>query len=343
MFKEPNDVPQAILTISKSTLDFGTYDPADPIEGKGSSILTITNTGERILVGRITLQVGWISVDPPNFRLAPGESSRHVFTIIMTMIPEFTSSRKMGSDFIALINSNGGSETLAGFYYCGPDTRQKKENPIKPWFFGAVFASLALTAGIIYLAAQSAQKAQKKDVADYYSNLYTQAAETFLAEIEQQTPSLIPGENGSGVQLNELGTAVPGSLFITQIAAPTMTFTPWPRSQFVSPDQFVIAYYTAINSKDYQTAWWMLSEHMQQVCCYAGGNVPYDNFTAGWSNVSGVEIKYAYLQAYDVNPAEVTTDVVYHHVDGTKDDEEFYTVLIISDSVRNTLLIDEIK
>ncbi|HPB41066.1 MAG TPA: hypothetical protein PLD39_09400, partial [Flexilinea sp.] len=68
MYIQNSQIPQPILSVSQKTLDFGLVSAGEPAEGHGIAKLTITNDGDRILVGRIAIQVAWVTVDPPDFR-----------------------------------------------------------------------------------------------------------------------------------------------------------------------------------------------------------------------------------------------------------------------------------
>ena len=80
---EPVHVPQARLKTEPNVLDFGEINNAAEIKNRGQAVLTITNEGDRVLVGRINIQVGWIDVIPKDFRLSPGQSSALLDTAMM--------------------------------------------------------------------------------------------------------------------------------------------------------------------------------------------------------------------------------------------------------------------
>ncbi len=75
MYMQNPQAPQPILSIDPKTLDFGIVSADVPILGKGVAKLTVTNDGERILVGKDAIQVAWVSVFPPDFRLNPGKAA----------------------------------------------------------------------------------------------------------------------------------------------------------------------------------------------------------------------------------------------------------------------------
>ena len=81
---------------------------------------------------------------------------------------------------------------------------------------------------------------------------------------------------------------------------------------------------------------------MQLSCCSTGAGTPIENYRSSMSEISTFELVSAYLQAENVNPAEVRFEVIYYYADGTEEDNVL-TAYIIDDAERNTLLIDEIK
>lgn len=337
MYIQNPQFPQAQLVISTRTLDFGILTKDEPSEGHGIASLIIANEGEKTLVGRIALQVGWVSVSPPDFRIDPGESSEHVFRIRNNAESSWT-SHKLGSNFVALINSNGGSETIGGFYYSDPSRDHPKKNPVKLWTFLTIPAAFLIIAVLIYFLSNTAEASKLHTKQTSIVQIHTQAAQTYMAGIAAvatEPPVSSTIDKTSAGELPFIEQTAPSSL-------QQPTFTPWPAANFPNVEELIRSYYSALQNKDYEKAWWMLSEKMQIACCYQGGTLPFDFFTAYWKTVDYVEVVYAYLQAYDVNPAEVNVNLKYHHADGTSE-EAYNTFYIIADSIRNTLLIDEIR
>ena len=332
MYIQDPPFPQAHLVISARTLDFGILTKDEPSEGHGIATVIIANEGEKTLVGRIALQVAWVSVSPPDFRINPGESSEHVFRIRNNAESSWT-THKLGSNFIALINSNGGSEMIGGFYYSDPSRNKPKKNPVKLWTVLTIPLAILIIAGMIYFLSNAAKASKIHLKETSIVQIHTQAAQTYMAAIPADTTA--PPAEIAAVDTPLLEPTVPSS-----IQQPT--FTPWPAASFPNVEEFIRSYYSALQNEDYEKAWWMLSEKMQIACCYQGGTLPFDIYTAYWKTVDYVEVVYAYLQAYDVNPAEVNVALIYHNADGTSE-EASNTFYIIADAVRNTLLIDEIK
>lgn len=346
MFPNPDipPVPQAVLSVSPKILDFGVVEGKELSEGHGKAILTITNKGERVLVGRITIQVAWIEIDPPDFRLNPGESSTHAFSM-SHFSPTVWTTHRLGSDFIALINSNGGSDTIGGYYYTNMDqtSHPQSKNPIRWWIPVFIAAALALTAGIVLGVSSYLERTDILQRTVAVEKAYTMAAGTIIAQATADAPTSTSalGLAGNNETANETAAAI-GQAMIMNISGNEPTNTPWPSGKYPSPQQFLISYYSYLNEKDFDTAWWMLSENMQRTCCYSGESTPIENYRALMNGISSIEVVGAYLQAEGVNPAEVRLELTYHNTDGTMDNS-FYTAYVIDDETRNTLLIDEIK
>ena len=337
MYIKNSQIPQPILSVSQKTLDFGLVSAGEPAEGHGIAKLTITNDGDRILVGRIAIQVAWVTVDPPDFRLNPGESSEHIFTVRQNVQFSWT-TRRMGSDFIALINSNGGSETIGGYYFLDSTKTEKKKKPIHPWLYALIPIFILLTAGIILFVSRQNEAALAQQKTENSDSLYTRIAETYFAEMTEN-PTIISTEPPPQNTPNPL--VVP-NFDITPSPAPSMTFTPWVAADYPNVEEFIRTYYKTLNERDYETAWWMLSEKMQQACCYTGEANPITVYQNYWDKVESVEVNYAFLQSYDTNPAIVNVGLTYHYKDGTTE-ETVNQFSIITDDVKKSLVIDEIR
>lgn len=327
--------PQPILAISPPSLDFGLVNyAAEPTEGHGIATLTVTNDGDRMLVGRIAIQVSWVSVYPPDFRLSPGESSDHLFTVRRVNQLTWNSGHKLGSEFVALINSNGGSETIGGYYYIDNKEIEKKKSPFTRRILGVVALAVLITAAILYFVLYSDRQILEMRGTENVSALYTQLAETILSDIALNEPT--PSRTAPGIVLPIAN--IPGGAPSGEEA----TFTPWPQADYPDPESFVRSYYDTLNARNYSLAWWMLSEKVQIACCYNKGVNPIDYFTTVWSEISDIEVVYAYLQNPGENPAVLNIAINYTNEDGTKSQYDL-RVEVISSSTQRTLLIDLIQ
>ncbi|MCE1254782.1 MAG: hypothetical protein LWX83_14700, partial [Anaerolineae bacterium] len=145
------------------------------------------------------------------------------------------------------------------------------------------------------------------------------------------------------VFLSDTPQPTPVTLMPTQnlTPSPTATFTPWPRTKY-NPEAFVNQYFEAINNQEYDKAWDMLSLSFRDECCNISGNNPFDEYKNWWKTITKVDVVSAYIQAYDVNPAEVWVNLNYHYNDG-KTEEVRSAFYIIDDDIKNTLLIDVVK
>lgn len=338
MIVRSSQPPQPILAITPSSLDFGLVSVnGEPSEGHGVAKLTIRNDGERTLVGRIAIQVSWVSVYPPDFRLNPGESAEHLFTVrrINQLTPN--TGHKLGSEFIALINSNGGSETIGGHYYidtAGSAKKRKSPLSFSPRLFAAIGAALLLTAAILFFIFFQDRAVIETNATDQVSALYTQLAETIHADLalnqpaETSLPSLPTAPLSAPAPLAGMGV--------------NPTFTPWPANEYPNPETFVRSYYESLAARDFLSAWWMLTEKVQIACCYNKGVNPADYFATVWGAYSDIQVSYAYLQTTDQNPAIINVGITYKDEDG-EDQEAAYTVEVVTSSSPGSLLIDEIR
>ena len=260
--------PQPILAISPASLDFGLVNYAEEAaEGHGIARLTIRNDGDRMLVGRIAIQVSWVTAYPPDFRLNPGESSDHLFTVRRVNQLTWNSGHKLGSDFIALINSNGGSETIGGYYYIDNAETVKKRAPLSPRIFAFLALGLLLTAAVLYFVFWQDRKITETRTTEQVSAFYTQIAETIHADIAAQLPTAT-----RTIVVPAAALATPARPGASDSAAPV--FTPWIPGDYPNPEDFVRSYYATIAEGRLSDAWWMMSEKSQIACCYNKGGQP---------------------------------------------------------------------
>lgn len=334
--------PVAGLSAEPTMLDFGPVDPEKSGGLQAKAEIRIRNTGDRILVGTISVQVAWITVSPVEFRLQPGEHSVHTFTMT-DLAPAVWTSHRMGSDFIALISSNGGNETIGGYYYTPQEIRHRERK--KP---GVRLRTLFTITGLAVLAAGSVLGVSRfLGYEDEMIRTSTAAESTSIVETDIVKSTLYaPTPTSLMAYLDDdafnATAAAIGESLILNISAVEPTFTPWPAGKYPSAQQFLFSYYMYLNERDFDHAWWLLSESMQRACCYEGAGTPIENYRELMSDVSTYELVSAYLQANDVNPAEVRFELITHKKNGTMSDNIF-TAYIIDDEMRNTLLIDEIK
>ena len=340
----PEHVPSARLSFEPDVLDFGELNNVREIKERGQAVLTIENRGDRVLVGQINVQVGWIEVTPKTFRLNPGESSAHVFSIIK-LSPTVWTTHRLGSDFIALINSNGGSGTVGGYYFSPIEETRKQAaaHPIRNRTFlilGLIFVlvlGLLSGAGLVLRNEDRALQTQQAAVEMEQLRSTMDARETAMAPTE--TPLFGVSDY---LAFNATAAAYGESLILNITTGNQPTNTPWPSGKYPTPQQFIITYYTYLNDRNFDQAWWMLSENMQRNCCYNGSGTPIENFRALMADVSRYDVTQAYLQAEGVNPAEVRYVLTNYNRNGTMGNSVL-TAYIIDDGQRNTLLIDEIK
>lgn len=338
------NTPTARLKFEPDVLDFGELNNAKEIKERGQAVLTITNEGERVLVGQINIQVGWLEVTPQTFRLDPGKSSVHVFSIIK-LSPTVWTTHRLGSDFIALITSNGGTGTIGGFYFSPMEETRKQAvaHPILKKTFYILAAFLILTLGLIIGSHLTLENENRTLQTQQAAAAHTQVVETMNANETALAPTETPLFGVSDyLAFNATAAAYGESLILNISSGSQPTNTPWPSGKYPTPQQFIISYYTYLNERSFDQAWWMLSEDMQRNCCYSGAGTPIENFRSLMGDTSRYEVTQAYLQAENVNPAEVRYVLNSYNRNGSMN-SSVLTALIIDDGARNTLLIDEIK
>ncbi len=341
---DPSSAPQARLKIEPDVLDFGEINKASEIKSRGQAVLTITNEGERVLVGQINIQVGWIDVTPKSFRLNPGETSSHIFSIIK-LTPTVWTTHRLGSDFIALITSNGGSGTVGGYYFSPIEEtrRQAAARPIHKKTLLVLAVLILLALGFVIGSRMTLQREDRILQEQQAADLRTQIAQTMDAKETEMAPTETPLFGVTDyLAFNATAAAYGESLILNISTGNQATNTPWPSGKYPTPQQFIITYYTYLNERDFDRAWWMLSEDMQRNCCYNGSGTPIENYRELMTDISRYEVTQAYLQAEGVNPAEVRFELINYNRNGTMN-TSVLTALIIDDGERNTLLIDAIK
>ena len=341
---DSNTAPAAKLAVEPEVLDFGELNNASEIKDRGQAVLTISNEGDRVLVGEINIQVGWIEVTPPTFRLNPGESSVHIFSITR-LTPTVWTTHRLGSDFIALITSNGGSASIGGYYFSPIEETRKEaaKHPIKKSTLLILALMVIFVLGAIFGANRVLQREDTLIRTQQVAEVHTQIAATMIANETAMSPTETPLFGVTDyLAFNATAAAYGESLILNIATGNEPTNTPWPSGKYPTPQQFIITYYSYLNERNYDTAWWMLSENMQRTCCSTGAGTPIENYRALMGDITRFEVSSAYLQAEGVNPAEVRYQLVNLNRDGTQN-TFIYTAYIIDDGMRNTLLIDEIK
>ncbi|MCC6148171.1 MAG: hypothetical protein IT308_11455 [Anaerolineaceae bacterium] len=328
---------QPVLAASPQHLQFGDFDTEKLPEELPSATLTITNPGINPLAGRISPQVSWIQVDPPDFSCQSGETSQHTVTLTPET-PHAWQNRLYSYEYLLLLNSNGGSFFIGGSYTAkGPPLRTAKSTlSLKHWVIPfVVVILLAAVLTILFFAIPWGEKQPASpDI------LFTQGAQTVIAVLTQTAavqPS--PQATTSSVMVSILPrTPVPHSAE----AAHPLPNTPWPRAEYPNPEQFIKDYYREVNNRNYEKSWSMLTQKFQQSCCSVAGNDPYQIYINWWNTIERVEVITAYIQAWDTNPAEVYTVLQYLSQKG-ESSEVFNIYRVVADPDKKDLKIDEVR
>jgi hypothetical protein len=321
------------LEVTPTFLDFGVFNSDDPLTDQPAIQVEVSNTGGKMLIGRVIPQYSWLIVSPVEFHVDPGQTSRHLVRL-STGAPHQIVRREYGFSSLVIVSANGGTVSLGGAYISTPS--QDKPSLMPPWgWFMVGFVAFMLSIFFLFKDMINGSAVKTPNTSGVEA-LYTQGAATVMAKLTQKVDQ----------HAEVISTPLP-PLFLatrpfetaTQVITPT--YTPWPRTKY-NPEQFIRDYYGTINSQDYQHAWGMLSKNFQDSCCKIGGNDPFVVYSGWWTEIAKTEVVSAYLQAWDVNPAQVFVKVHYTYKSGkTGDLLQVYT--LISDSDLNTLLIDKVK
>jgi hypothetical protein len=330
--KDPNNSPR--LKVQPETLDFGKYHPNAPLTQQPVIKIKVTNDGTGRLSGRLVPMVSWLIPLPIEFSCLTGETSQHTVRI-STGAPYEANRTAYEFEDVLLVTSNAGEHWYSGTY-------QPTGRTIVPVRSSAIwliipFSLVAIAAIILFLVLRpmgNTSTAQNFE-AQSFELLFTQAAKTLF--VEMTSTAALQKADAQQAVLIQLPSPVATSLF-----APTATFTPWPFQEFTNPEIFIQDYYLAVDSGDYEKSWNMLSPAFQQSCCQLAGNDPFVIYTHFWDNIDKVEVRSAKLQAWDTNPAIVYVTIYYQYTLGDSF-EEFRVFSLISDPVKQTLLIDQVQ
>jgi hypothetical protein len=341
MASEPTLTYTPKLQIEPSFLDFGSFNPEGDLTQLPCLLLHINNIGEGKLIGRIIPQVSWLIISPVEFRCPPGSINIHKVQI-STGFPKPLQMEHYSYKDLVFITSNGGEMFIDGEYHILPG--KMKTKPEVSW--GTLFIPLGLIFLLIFLAVTSlflfrSGNSHDQVLENSISSLYTQGAQTVVMKMTLTafqntnftTPSMMPVEPfywpGSSPSPGQSVLIVP-------------SFTPWPRESFQNPEQFIKDYYSAINTRNFDRSWAMLSPHFKDSCCNIGGNDPFSIYKNFWGYINKVEVLSAYLQEWDKNPARLMVSLRYIYKDG-KIIESVNIYWLISDSKKNSLLINEVQ
>ena len=317
------------LTIDPPSLFLGSGNYSILKIGKSEPTITITNTGKDVLLGRIKPLVSWLTISPYEFNCNEGESSVHQIQIHPNARQYWDSSGRF-IDNLLLVISNVGSVQINGSY---KPFRRNLAKTILSWLM--LCLGIILVAGITVIGFFTLNWNEPKPAPQVsIEQLYTQGAATELARLGS-TPSVT-----MIVVTTVLNTPTPA---LSATPALTFTFTPWPRNDYPSAEEFVTNYYTMIKNKQFNKAWLLLANDMKESYCSSDAVEPCDEYKNFWSQINRLDIISAYLQnTYDANPAEVYVKLRYTYNSGSTE-TILLDCLLIADPSQNSLLIESIK
>ncbi|MCD4671535.1 MAG: hypothetical protein K8R77_02625 [Anaerolineaceae bacterium] len=333
--KDPNEKP--VLKVLPEAIDFGRYHPNTPLTEQPVVEIIITNTGTGTLQGRLVPAVSWLIPKPIAFSCKAGETSRHAVRI-STGAPIDAHRQEYNFEEILLVSSNAGEQWFTASYQ--KSVRSITPGPpIRIWLFipAALFVIAAI---ILFFAIRSPDNTTPSPDSNAMQAemIFTQAAQTLFVEMTS-TAALASSQDQATQASISIALPTPQN---TSLFAPTATFTPWPRQEYPNPEQFILAYYQAVDQGDYEKSWGMLSGEFQETCCHVAGNDPFIVYTHFWDNVEKVEVLSAYLQDWNANPAIVFVTLAYEHSRGDSF-EEFHIFYLITNPQEKGLLIDQVQ
>ncbi len=327
--------PQPEFYVEPEHLDFGEYRPNNPLTNQTSLMLTITNRGNELLKGRIITQVSWVILSHVEIECAPGESASYRVQM-STGAPQHFQRQAYRSESCLWIDTNRGLKNISASYHIGPVKNQISHKPFSAGFWLIPVVLVMILIGLLSLIPAREENPDTAHTPEAF--LYTSGAQTVLARV---TTTAETEESRTSSQTPPAETILSDAE--EPLAEGEATFTPWPREAFLNPEQLVQNYFREINAGQYERAWAMLTKNFQQTCCAISGNDPFVIYSTWWShNIEQVEVKSAFLQAWDQNPAPVLVSLSYYYMDGKIEDLVFM-YYIIADEERNTLLIDVVE
>ena len=124
---------------------------------------------------------------------------------------------------------------------------------------------------------------------------------------------------------------------------PSVQYTePEPPVQYLEPDQFIRDYYAAINRREYNQTWSMLSTNFkdQYHCCNYEGNYKQKPYKRWWNSIRRVNVRWAKIRAKNANTATVKARLRYVKKRRGRVVYQTHTFELVSDK-RGSWLIDE--
>jgi hypothetical protein len=157
----------------------------------------------------------------------------------------------------------------------------------------------------------------------------TLAAQTTTATEKRQTAT---------AQARTAATAV---AIKTVMAASMLNKSATEQFQVITPDNFIRNYYNAINQRQYQFAFSLLSTSFKENyhCCEKNGSYKYDEYVNWWNSVKEVEIQKVEIQKLNSSRATVYTVLRFYYRDDRIVDDQHLFQLISDEKVG--WLIDE--
>jgi len=246
----------------------------------------------------------------------------------------FRRVRAMGGDY----RSVGILITTAQQAIARVEEKQATQSaPSKPsrWLWLGISAALVLLvlAGIVgcpvigkFMTALFPTPTQPAPVVDSPEVDVTDVVQvTVTGQVEGTAPALLEADATSTTQ--RTATAV-AQFEATRVARQT------------DPAQAVIDYYSAINSRRYETTWALLSNHFKDIfnCCRIDGSYDFDGYVQWWDSVAQVYVGQVRIVEQTGSTAVVIADLRYYLKDGRLISDTKPRIELIWDDARRTWL-----
>lgn len=136
-------------------------------------------------------------------------------------------------------------------------------------------------------------------------------------------------------------TPTPIVIILTPLS-PVETTTPTSVPTGLAPDQAFMAYYNALNARNYEMAWGMLSPTFKYAwhCCSPSGDYDYANFVRWWTRVAQVTVHNLEVMSQSDGRALVRARLAYMMQDGSQLEDPFPYTYLIRDTLSQAWVLE---
>ncbi|MCS7260092.1 MAG: PKD domain-containing protein [Anaerolineae bacterium] len=136
-------------------------------------------------------------------------------------------------------------------------------------------------------------------------------------------------------------TSTPILIILTPLF-PAETATPTSVLLGLAPEQVLMTYYNALNTRNYETAWAMLSPTFKYAwhCCSPSGDYDYANFVRWWERVAQVTVRDLEVASQSDGRALVRAGLAYTMKDGSQLEDPFPYTYLVRDALSQAWLLE---